>query len=93
MEILLVSPLKPGQIIVGKVIPYLILSIVNAFIIVLAGHFVFGVPITGSFILLMLETIIFIMMALCLGILISTVAKNQMVAMFISMIGLMLPIV
>uniref|UniRef100_UPI003217D793 ABC transporter permease n=1 Tax=uncultured Draconibacterium sp. TaxID=1573823 RepID=UPI003217D793 len=91
MEILLVSPLKPVQIIVGKVIPYLLLSIANAFIIVLMGHFVFEVPITGSFILLMLETILFIMMALCLGILISTVAKNQMTAMFISMIGLMLP--
>jgi ABC-2 type transport system permease protein len=91
MEILLVSPLKPVQIIVGKVLPYLLLSIVNAFVIVLIGHFVFGVPITGSFILLMLETILFILMALCLGILISTVAKNQMTAMFISMIGLMLP--
>jgi ABC-2 type transport system permease protein len=91
MEILLVSPLKPAQIIVGKVIPYLLLSIANAFIIVLIGNLVFGVPITGSFILLMLETILFIMMALCLGILISTAAKNQMTAMFISMIGLMLP--
>ncbi|WP_372947849.1 ABC transporter permease [Mariniphaga sp.] len=91
MEILLVSPLKPGQIIVGKVLPYLILSIINAFVIVLIGHFVFGVPVTGSFILLMLETILFILMALCFGILISTAAKNQMVAMFISMIALMLP--
>jgi len=91
MEILLVSPLKPVQIIVGKVLPYLLLSIANAFIIVLIGHFVFGVPITGSFILLMLETILFIMMALCLGILISTAVKTQMTAMFISMIGLMLP--
>lgn len=91
MEILLVSPLKPAQVIVGKVLPYLILSIINAFVIVLIGHFVFGVPVTGSFILLMLETILFILMALCLGILISTVAKNQMVAMFISMIALMLP--
>lgn len=91
MEILLVSPLKPTQIIIGKVFPYFILSIVNAFIIVLVGHFVFGVPINGSFILLMLETILFILMALCLGILISTVAKNQMVAMFISMVALMLP--
>lgn len=91
MEVLLVSPLRPVQILVGKVIPYLILSIINAFIIVLIGHFVFGVPILGSFLLLMLETILFILMALCLGILISTAAKNQMVAMFISMIGLMLP--
>lgn len=91
MEILLVSPLKPAQIIIGKVIPYLLLSIANAFVIVLVGRFIFGVPITGSFILLMLETILFILMALCLGILISTVAKSQMVAMFISMIALMLP--
>jgi len=91
MEILLVSPLKPVQIIAGKVLPYLILSIINAFVIIFIGHFLFGVPITGSFILLMLETVLFIMMALCLGILISTIAKNQMVAMFISMIALMLP--
>jgi ABC-2 type transport system permease protein len=91
MEILLVSPLKPVQIIVGKVLPYLILSVVNGFVIVLIGHLVFGVPVAGSFILLMLETILFILMALCLGILISTMAKNQMVAMFISMIALMLP--
>ncbi|MCG6188889.1 ABC transporter permease [Maribellus maritimus] len=91
MEILLVSPLRPAQIIIGKVIPYLMLSVANAFVIVLIGNLVFGVPITGSFILLMLETILFIMMALCLGILISTAAKNQMTAMFISMIGLMLP--
>lgn len=91
MEILLVSPLKPSHIIIGKVLPYLLLSIINAFIIVLMGHFVFGVPIMGSFILLILETVLFIMMALSLGILISTVAKNQMTAMFISMIGLMLP--
>ncbi len=91
MEILLVSPLRPTQIIIGKVLPYLLLSIINAFIIVLVGKIVFGVPITGSFILLMLVTILFILMALCLGILISTIAKNQMVAMFISMIGLMLP--
>jgi ABC-2 type transport system permease protein len=91
MEILLASPLRPVQIIVGKVLPYLLLSVANAFIIVLMGKLVFGVPVKGSFILLMLETILFIMMALCLGILISTVAKNQMVAMFISLIALMLP--
>ncbi len=91
MEILLVSPLKPIHIILGKVAPYLLLSIVNAIVILLIGHFVFGVPIIGSPILLMAESILFIMMALCLGILISTAAKNQMVAMFISMIALMLP--
>jgi ABC-2 type transport system permease protein len=91
MEILLASPLKPIQIIIGKVAPYLLLSFINAIVIILIGRFVFGVPILGSGSLLLAETILFIMMALCLGILISTVAKNQMVAMFISMVALMLP--
>ena len=91
MEVLLVSPLKPVQIIIGKVAPYLLLSIVNAIVILLIGNLIFGVPVKGSSVLLFAETILFIAMALCLGILISTAAKNQMVAMFISMIGLMLP--
>ncbi len=91
MEILLVSPLRPVQIILGKVMPYLGLSVINAIVILMIGHFIFGVPIHGSWVLLMGESILFIMMALCLGILISTMAKNQMSAMFISMIGLMLP--
>ncbi len=91
MEILLVSPLRPVQIILGKVAPYLALSVMNALIILLIGHFVFGMPVHGSWALLMAESILFIMMALCLGILISSVAKTQMVAMFISLIALMLP--
>ena len=91
MEILLVSPLRPVQIILGKVAPYLALSVINAIIILVVGHFVFNVPVKGSIILLMLESVIFIMMALSLGILISTIAKTQIVAMFMSMIGLMLP--
>ncbi len=91
MEVLLASPLRPVQIIVGKVLPYLLLSVANAFVIVFIGRLVFGVPVTGSFILLMLETILFITMALCLGIFISTIAKTQLVAMFISLVALMLP--
>jgi len=91
MEVLLASPLKPIQIVLGKVTPYLLLSFINALTIILLGVFVFGVPIRGSFFLLMAESFLFIMMALSLGILISTVAPNQMVAMFISLLGLMLP--
>ncbi|MGE4586376.1 MAG: ABC transporter permease [Mangrovibacterium sp.] len=91
MEILLVSPLRPVHIILGKVIPYLLLSFINAAVIVLIGYFVFGVPVKGSWFLLMAESVLFILMALCLGILISSVAETQMVAMFISLIALMLP--
>lgn len=91
MEILLVSPLHPGQIIVGKVIPYIVLSFVNALSIIAMGYFVFGLPVAGSLSLLMFESILFISVALSLGILISTIVKTQQVAMFISMFALMLP--
>ncbi|MDP4186094.1 MAG: ABC transporter permease [Bacteroidota bacterium] len=91
MEILLVSPLRPIQIIVGKVTPYLALSVINASVIISLGHFVFGVPIKGSVLFLMTETMLFILMALSLGILISTTSQNQMEAMFKSFMMLMLP--
>lgn len=91
MEILLVSPLRPIQIIIGKVIPYVLLAFVNALTILIIGYFVFGMPIKGSLALLLGESLLFITLALSLGILISTVAKSQQVAMFISLFALMLP--
>jgi len=91
MEILLVSPLKPYQIILGKVTPYLLLSLINAITIIAIGNMVFNVPIQGSIIFLMLENMLFIFLALSLGILISTIAPNQQVAMMMSMFALMLP--
>ena len=91
MEILLVSPLNPLQIILGKVTPYLVLSFINALVIIAMGYFVFAVPILGSFTLLMAESILFIFLALSIGIFISTVAKSQQVAMMLSMFVLMLP--
>lgn len=91
MEIILVSPLNPIQILLGKVSPYIILSFLNAVTIIALGYFVFGMPILGSLSLLMAETMLFILLALSLGILISTIAASQQVAMFISMFALMLP--
>lgn len=91
MELLLASPLKPREIILGKVTPYVVLSLVNALTIVLLGYLVFDVPVVGSIWLLMLECLLFITLALSLGVLISTNAKTQQVAMFMSMLGLMLP--
>ena len=91
MEVLLVSPLKPIQIILGKVAPYLLISFIDAILIILMGNLVFKMPINGSLTLLLAECFLFIFLALSLGILISTVAPNQLIAMFISMIGLMLP--
>ena len=91
MEVLLVSPLKPLQIILGKVTPYVVLSFVNAVTIILLGYFVFNVPIEGNLVLLIAECMLFIFLALSLGLLISTVSKNQQMAMFISLFALMLP--
>jgi ABC-2 type transport system permease protein len=91
MEILLVSPLKSHHIIIGKVTPYLILSVINAVTIVVLGNLVFGVPVRGSLILLMFVVTLYIMLALSLGILISTMAASQFSAMFVSILGLMLP--
>ena len=91
MEVLLVSPLRPIQIIIGKVAPYLILSFVDVIVILLMSYFVFDLPMKGSLVLLLGESILFITLALSLGIFISTVAKNMQQAMFISLIGLLMP--
>jgi len=93
MEVLLVSPIKPFQVIVGKVFPYIFLSIINATIILLLGFFVFGMPIEGSLFLLAFESVLFIITALSLGILISTIANSQQTAMMMSLMGLMLPVI
>ena len=91
MEILLVSPLKPHVIIIGKVIPYMVLSLINAMTILLLGLFVFHIPMNGSYPLLLAEIVLFILSSLILGLLISAVANSQQTAMLISMMGLMLP--
>ena len=93
MEVLLVSPLKPYQVIIGKVFPYVFLSVINAIAILLLGYFLFGVPINGSYILLALETVLFILSALSLGVLISTISDTQQTAMMISLMGLLLPVI
>lgn len=91
MEVLLVSPLKPFQIILGKVIPYFMLSFVNVILILLLSWFVFALPVKGSIVLLLAESMLYILMSLSLGILISTVSKTMQQAIFISLAGLMLP--
>lgn len=93
MEILLVSPIKPLQVIVGKVFPYIYLSIINAVVIILLSIFIFKMPVQGSLFLLALESILFIISALALGILISTISRTQQTAMMISLMGLMLPVI
>lgn len=93
MEILLVSPMKPWLVILSKVIPYFILSMVNIASILMLSVLVLELPIQGSLLLLIGITTLYLLCALSLGILISTVTDSQLAAMLISLLGLMLPVV
>ena len=93
MEVLLVSPVKPLMIIVAKAIPYLVLAFVILLIILLMARFVLGVPLVGSLFWIIVISIIYILLALSLGLLISNVAKTQLVALLLSAMVLLVPIV
>jgi len=93
MEIMLVSPMKPQLVVFAKAIPYLILSMINISSILLLSVFVLEVPINGSLVLLVFESILFILVSLSLGLLISSGAQSQQTAMFISLVALFLPTV
>lgn len=91
MGVMLVSPLRPGVIVLGKAVPYLLLSLVNAAFVLLVGRLLFHVPMEGSFLLLGLEVLLFILTALGIGLLISTVARTQQQALMLSLFVLMMP--
>lgn len=91
IEVLHVSPLKPTGIVIGKVVPFLVLSLVNASFILTVAWVVFKVPIQGSLVLLLAECLLFIFTALSLGVLISTIASSQQQALMLSLFALMLP--
>ncbi len=93
MEVLLVSPLRPGQIIVGKVLPYFFLSFVNVLTILVLARLIFDVPVRGNVALLLFECLLYILCALSLGILISARSRTQQAATMISLAGLLLPTV
>ena len=92
MEVLLVSPVKPVLIILAKVMPYFTLSLVNIISILLLSVFVLGVPVAGSLFWLSVVSLMFIIVALSLGILISSVATTQVTAMLVSGMVLMMPV-
>ncbi|MFN8251686.1 MAG: ABC transporter permease [Ferruginibacter sp.] len=93
MEIMLVSPMKPQLVVLAKAVPYLLLSIINISTILLLSVYVLEVPIRGSVVLLILVSILFILVSLSLGLLISAAAASQQAAMFISLVALFLPTV
>ena len=91
LELLLVSPIRPAWIIISKAVPYLVLSVVNLVTIFLLSRYVIDVPVRGSMLLIALVSLVFIFASLSLGLLISTVASTQRVALLISGMGMMMP--
>jgi len=91
MEAMLVSPLRPLEIIVGKVAPYLAIGFVSAIAIIVEAQLVFRVPLRGSLLLLLFEAALFILVSLSLGILVSARTSSQRLAMMAALLGTMLP--
>jgi len=91
LEALLVSPLQPWQIIAGKVAPYVVVGFVSVIGVIVEARLVFNVPLRGSVTLLLAEGVLFILVSLALGILISARTSSQRVAMMGALVGTMLP--
>jgi ABC-2 type transport system permease protein len=91
MEQILVSPIHPAEIIIGKVVPYIVIGFVNGALILAFAHAFFSVPVQGSLALIALLSLIYIFVALSFGLVISTLAKTQIVAMFITILTTILP--
>lgn len=92
MEVLLVSPIKPVYIIVSKLIPYFVLSVVDLILILFLSVYVLNVPIVGNLFSLFTISLLFIAVSLSIGILISTIAKSQLEAMLMSGMLLLVPV-
>ena len=91
MEVLLVSPVRPLMIIIAKAVPYLVLAFVILCTILFISKYLLLVPISGSLFWIFLVSCIYIIVALSLGLLISTVAKTQLVALLTSAMMLLMP--
>jgi ABC-2 type transport system permease protein len=86
-----VSPIRPWELIIGKMIPYAVISLVAAAIVLIAAYFLFGVVIKGSIILLFFATLLFIVAALSIGLFVSTISDSQQVAFQLASLFSMLP--
>ncbi|HYE57093.1 MAG TPA: ABC transporter permease [Rhodothermales bacterium] len=91
MEVLLVSPLRPVSIVIAKVTPYVALAFTNAVTTLVLARAVFGVPLRGSLVLLLFECLLYALVALGLGVLISSKAPDQRAATMAVLLGTMIP--
>jgi len=93
MEQLIVTPLKPYQIIIGKLVPFILLGFVSIIIVLTAMRFIFNIPVKGSLFFLFLSAFFYILSTLGLGLFVSTISKTQQQAMMIAVFAVMMPMV
>ena len=93
MEVLLVSPVRPLMVIIAKAVPYLVLAFGILITILLMARFVLGVPVAGSLFCILAVSTLYILLALSLGLLISNIAQTQLVALLMSAMVLLMPVV
>lgn len=93
MEVLLVSPVRPLMVIIAKTVPYLVLAFGILITILLMARFVLGVPLAGSLFWILAVSTLYILLALSLGLLISNMAQTQLVALLLSAMVLLMPVV
>ncbi len=90
-EALFVTPVRPEEILLGKTIPYFGLGMIGLTLCVLAAKFLFGVPLRGSLIVLLGASMLYVLVGLGVGLLISTAVKNQLVASQLTMLATFMP--
>ena len=93
MEVLLVSPVRPIRIVFAKMIPYFVLSCLNLTSILLLARFVLGVPMSGGIVGIVGLSLLYIVLALALGLFISTVARTQVAALLVSAMLMLMPMI
>ncbi|MGC8916541.1 MAG: ABC transporter permease [Thermoanaerobaculum sp.] len=91
IETLRATPLRPGELVLGKTVPYLILGIIAAVLELLVAHLLFEVPVQGSLMWLLVVTVLFLLAGLGWGLFISTVADSQQVAFQLALLSTLLP--
>lgn len=91
MEQIMVSPIRPEELIMGKILPYVLIGLLTMAMVLLLGYWLFGVAIRGSLLLLSLTTFLFLFAALGMGVLISTITRSQQMAFQIAVLSSMLP--
>jgi ABC-2 type transport system permease protein len=91
LEQIIVSPVRPAALIIGKTVPYAAVSLISSHLVLLFGYLLFHVAIKGNYLLLLLGVFLFLICGLGFGLLISTIAHSQQVAFIISIVATLLP--